>query len=57
MAWYAESTAAHGTHRGTLARGSVHTACGLRLAAQKVAQHPAPPAESNRICPQCRADS
>ncbi len=52
MAWYQQSTHDRDTHRGTVSRGRVHTACGIQFTASGRALRTGPP-HPHQTCLDC----
>jgi hypothetical protein len=59
VSWYLRSTDDHDTHRGTISRGSVITACGIRFAPRTIAfgrkALSGEPPDPQQICPRCQS--
>lgn len=54
--WYLESPSDHSAHRGTMARGRVHTACGIAFAPVRLdgaAARPRLTLEPAQLCSEC----
>lgn len=52
MAWYQQSANDRDTHRGTVSRGRVNTACGIQFTALGRALRTGPP-DPQQVCPAC----
>ena len=59
MSWYLRSTDDHDTHRGTMSRGSVIAACGIRFVPRTIAfgrkALSGEPPDPQQICPRCQS--
>ena len=59
MSWYLQSTDDHDTHRGTMSRGSVIGACGIRFAPRTIAfgrkALSGEPPDPQQICLRCQS--
>jgi hypothetical protein len=59
VSWYLRSASDHDTHQGTMSRGSVIAACGIRFPPRTIAfgrkRAVRQAADPQQICPRCQS--